>query len=406
MNDEILVHISTPATRKNDDLFRSLTAAYTEFVPRVRYREEPRYEAIGPEPSVGSEGGLPWTDHVETSMLSTSKDSYGSFPSHLFSGGQADNQSDGSVPTGSRLARLDRIQARWMEQITPKSTFVMKEQQSNRGPHSPKDFSTAFIEDTQLGAQALQSQLHDSHATTSEGTSNDEASSEASQPEKNLAQELGEVTGSTSTEVPVVPNRFSSVHARAQESRTVDLPTNPPDSSKPTPRTARVSKYAPTSTEPAPLSQEDFSKLPTDAYPPAPKITVECPGKLPSQITKHLAAIKVQNPKRFKPSAKRRAPKHDDRGYWMVDCSGWPTSLQHEFWTALCENVASGRLGWGTTLHRENSSSDSLGVVRLYSWAEVVEHMWLLLWLCSRGHIAGSSSRWIDADGKAVFEVL
>jgi hypothetical protein len=34
-----------------------------------------------------------------------------------------------------------------------------------------------------------------------------------------------------------------------------------------------------------------------------------------------------------------------------------------------------------------------------------VEYTWLLLWLCSKGQIVGSGSKWIDADGKVMFEV-
>jgi hypothetical protein len=40
--------------------------------------------------------------------------------------------------------------------------------------------------------------------------------------------------------------------------------------------------------------------------------------------------------------------------------------------------------------------------VRLYCWGEVVEHFWLLLWLCSNGMVASLGLRWIDADGVAV----
>jgi hypothetical protein len=149
----------------------------------------------------------------------------------------------------------------------------------------------------------------------------------------------------------------------------------------------------------------EFSKLPVDAFPPEPKISVAQPGVLPSQVTKHLAAIKKQNPTRFKPSKKRYTPKADNRGYWSIDCSHWIEKLQQEFWTTMCEQIEAGRLGWGATLHRETGSSRSLGKVRLYCWGEVVEHMWLVLWLCSRGKVVGSGLKWMDADGVAVFEM-
>jgi hypothetical protein len=46
-----------------------------------------------------------------------------------------------------------------------------------------------------------------------------------------------------------------------------------------------------------------------------------------------------------------------------------------------------------------------LGRVRLYCWAEVVEHTWLLLWLCSKGEVVGSGCKWMDADGSVAFEM-
>jgi hypothetical protein len=154
---------------------------------------------------------------------------------------------------------------------------------------------------------------------------------------------------------------------------------------------------------------QDFSKLAFEAFPPPPKVSTACPGRLPSQVTRHLAAIKAQNPKRFRYSKKHRTPKADERGYWSIACSIWPIYLQHEFWTSLCEHVSSGRLGWGTTLHREAADAHTLGQVRLYCWAEVAEHMWLILWLCSKGQLvrsaSASASKWIDSDGAVVLEV-
>ncbi|KAL5121227.1 hypothetical protein ACEQ8H_000695 [Pleosporales sp. CAS-2024a] len=78
----------------------------------------------------------------------------------------------------------------------------------------------------------------------------------------------------------------------------------------------------------APPEEHDFSKLPIDAFPPAPKVSTERPDKLPSQVTKQLAAVKTQNPKRFNLSARHGTPRYDDRGYWNVPTSAWPVSIQ------------------------------------------------------------------------------
>jgi hypothetical protein len=67
--------------------------------------------------------------------------------------------------------------------------------------------------------------------------------------------------------------------------------------------------------------------------------------------------------------------------------------------------VANGRLGWGVTLHREPAKGHELGLVRLYCWGEIVEHIWLALWLCSDGKISAFGSKWVDAGEKLVVEI-
>lgn len=149
-------------------------------------------------------------------------------------------------------------------------------------------------------------------------------------------------------------------------------------------------------------NETDFSELPMDAFPPPPITSVACPEILPSQITKHLAAIRTKNPTRFRPRKVHRNLEHDERGFWRIDCTRWSSHAQCDFWLLLCEHVCSGRVGWATTLHREAGTNRDLGLVRLYCWGEVVEHMWLLLWLCSKGKASELDAKWIDANGIAV----
>lgn len=417
MNDEILVHISAPATRQNDDLFRSLTEAYTIFVPHVRHGRESPHELHEPRISIASEGPLQ-SERTQTSYLSTSKDSYGSFPSLLSSGGQADSQvnnitgpgyasfRDGSNPTSSRLARLDHIQTRWKEQITPRPSFMDREPQGKRQIYTSEDAAAAFIEDTQLGAQTLQSQLHETYSTTSEDTSEDEPDQNALESvkipsEQALKNIVCKNLEAPASEQPTTVAVFNKAPADRSNKLRLDLAADLKSSIA----AACISHDPQNIASTSQVLPKDFSKLPIDAFPPAPKVSIERPSQLPSQITKHLAAIRAHNLERFQPTLKSDAPKSDNRGYWSVDCSQWSVELQHQFWTAACEHVLSGRLGWGTTLHREALSPQTLGLVRVYCWAEVVEHIWLLLWLCSKGQIANSGSKWMDAGGGVVYEV-
>jgi hypothetical protein len=428
MIDEILVHISTPATRQNDHLYRSLADAYLDFEPHTSHGRESQPGVDGRHGSFNSQLGTNTTSKevsqvhaaVDSSVLSTSKESYGSFPSYVSFEGQADNPriistqpviasaNGSSIPSSSRLARLDHIHMHWKEQATPKSSYIKVKESTTRSRLSPDDTDTdtAFIEDTQLGAQALQSQLQDSYSTTSEDTSEDETESDL------LLHDVSTILDSQRSTVSRKPGVLAPTHSVptaasgfinvAQEV----LPPleKPPASSsfivEPSTKKRKTEDIGAKAFE-----THDFSKLPIDAFPPAPKTSTLRPGKLPSQITKYLSALKIQNPTRFKPSKQYATPKHDDRGYWSITCSTWSAKSQHEFWVSMCEHISSGRLGWGITLHRDAVSSSTLGQVRLYCWAEVAEHTWLLVWLCSKGEIVSSDSKWIDAAGNVVFEV-
>jgi hypothetical protein len=266
---------------------------------------------------------------------------------------------------------------------------------------------TGFIEDTQLGAQALQSQLQDFESATPEDSSSDETPPSEYQPAETSVNSARAAGGIADMELPSAHPASDTIITRAASQRS-NVGSSVMVTKLPEQQPSKKQKIA-NGTSGLPETY-DFSHLSLDAFPPAPKISVERPNKLPSQITKHLAAIQAQNPRRYKTAERlgMRGPrqlKPDDRGYWSITCSDWPNSIQRDFWTSLCGHVTSGKLGWGVTLHRDACSSKVLGRVRVYCWFEVVEHIWLLLWLCSKGEIVGSSSKWIDADGVTCFEV-
>ncbi|KAJ4372344.1 hypothetical protein N0V83_004118 [Neocucurbitaria cava] len=426
-DEEILVHISTPATKQNDNLYQSLSRAYLEFEPQRRYPSEAQHERHGqtqPNTSRLDPATIPDDEHLsliaaEPSISSSNKDSYGSFPSHLSSDGAAKDYNltgtqprhgsleDDSIPTSSRLAQLERIHMNWKEKSTSKSSPINSARRLRRTSRNSEDADTAFIEDTQVAVQGLQSQLQETYSTTSEDTSDDDDGPKVKSQDDRLPadddsrQDVDRITAEVLASARPTANAVSNILIAnlQEEPRSDDRPKVPLPASK-----AGVVNPNYVDGHRASLKSLHFSKLPENAFPPAPQLSIARPGSLPSQITRYLTAIKRQNPKRFEPSKKLRVPKSDDRGFWSLDCSSWPKRLQYEFWSSICEHVLSGRLGWGTTLHRE-PSTQVLGQVKLYCWGEVVEHMWLLLWLCSKGKISGSRSNWYDADGIAVFEV-
>jgi hypothetical protein len=416
MVKDILVHISTPATRQNDHLYRSLADAYLDFEPHIGDRGQGTSLLSCPQDDSAATEAPQQNLVAGSSILSTSIESYGSFPSYISSVGQSAGSHDvdipqkpaftnnGSVPTSSRLAQLDQLHMRWKEQTTPKSSFVDARQYLSKPVPALEHAETDFIEDTQLGAQALQSQLQDSYSTTSQDTSGDESEPSKHRPEVTPAGYYRNDPNIVSREA------LSTTHSKPSTTATSSTKQPVLTRSKDTMTSSPWVAQPPSKKQKAEKDDRDFNKvynfndLPLDVFPPAPKISIACPGKLPSQITKHLAAIKAQNTKRFKLSKKYSTPKIDDRGYWFVVCSKWLTKVQHEFWTSLSEHVSSGRLGWGITLHRDASASQALGWIRLYCWAEVVEHTWLSLWLCSKGEVVGTGCKWVDAGGSVVFE--
>lgn len=416
MSDEVLVHISTPATRQNDDLYRSLASAYVEFEPHRSHSYVNRM-SDDETPRAPYGAGVAATT-IDESILSTSKESYGSFPSHLSSEGHVKGyyqkppsglSDSGSLPSSGRLVRLEHIHLKWKEKITPRSSFTNREQRARAGSEDTEDDpDTAFIEDTQLGAQALQSQLQMNGATAYEDTSEDEldAERECCQVRTSSYNDTqGDVLG---TKMAVPSSSYSTVPARDPTPSSMSLDTQNSEEQLNSfnidqQHTKDAQEHLIRATKVA--ETLDWSSLEAHAFPPAPTVSTAQPGKLPSQITKHLAAMKAQNPAKFRPSIISDLPRPDIRGYWSIRCSHWPLELQYEFWKSMQEHVRSGRLGWGTTLHRDGKVLGSLGHVRLYCWGEVVEHMWLLIWLCSNGKIASSDLKWYDANGHAVITI-
>ncbi|KAF2681851.1 hypothetical protein K458DRAFT_420227 [Lentithecium fluviatile CBS 122367] len=392
MNEEreILVHISAPATRQKDDLYRELANAYLEFEP---HETDDGLSRINP----GRGGATP--------NVNSSKDSYGSFPSQIESGDHSSSQNQANVRLSSslnedseldtsRLGQLERIHARW-RRSTAGTGVASVRPSSAKAPLSSAFSDTAFIDDTQLAYQALESQLLDNPSATSQDTSDDES-------------KVARIPSPQSVGDPQSARR-TTVQKASLSSDGIEADPSPPHAET---SAAIIHHDFPNDPKPQVQSQDpdfqacSFQHLPVEVYPPPPTVTVQAPGKLPSQITRYLGTLKEQNPSRFKPSGKFRALDQDERGHWAVDSSAWPYSLQSRFWTSLAEHVGSGKLGWGVTLHRDASHPRELGLIRLYCWGEIVEHIWLALWLCSEGKISNSGPKWIDAEDHVVIQIL
>ncbi|EMD94132.1 hypothetical protein COCC4DRAFT_79615 [Bipolaris maydis ATCC 48331] len=436
MIDELLVHISAPTTRQSDQLYQSLADAYLTFEADVSHRGSSRQidfvnQSASSRLNVATapDQGSSLRGTADASNLSTSKDSYGSFPSHLSLDGLKNHENDtvrsgdhavkdDSPPMFGRLAQSEHAYRDGKYRRSLRSSSTKRNLLVEKVPGTPADVDLGFVENTQPATEVLHTQLQESYLKNYDDTPASDTDEERIQdstieslvtatpdtkeefPERRRSMRLKAASSVAETPIPT-----AKLSAKPDAFATSQRAVNPDDalnSSSPASwHTTCEEKGPEDSSQVAPPI--DFSKFQIDVYPPEPKISTARPGTLPSQITPQLAALKQQNPKRFKPIRIGKKPKPDDRGYWLISCSHWSAQLQQAFWNNICEQVTSGKLGWGVMLYREGRTSRSLGQVKLYCWGEIVEHTWLVLWLCSKGKVSGSGLEWIDADGDAVF---
>ncbi|TFB04117.1 hypothetical protein CCMA1212_003588 [Trichoderma ghanense] len=118
-------------------------------------------------------------------------------------------------------------------------------------------------------------------------------------------------------------------------------------------------------------------------------------------IPDKLAKLAQDLSSRYRP-VPRRELEPLERGYWLLDCSGWSDDTFREGWLFLGNYLRSGLAGWGVWCRRDESRS----WIRLYCWAHVVKHTYLLLYLASGRQMKGTGAKWIDADGEVALEVL
>ncbi|UKZ73186.1 hypothetical protein TrVFT333_000827 [Trichoderma virens FT-333] len=117
-------------------------------------------------------------------------------------------------------------------------------------------------------------------------------------------------------------------------------------------------------------------------------------------ISDKLAKLAKDLSSRYRPIAKRPTEPLE-RGYWLLNCTGWSQDTRLEAWVFLANYLRSGLAGWGVWCRRDESHN----WIRLYCWAHVAKHMYLLLYLASGRHLKTTGAQWIDGDGEVVLEV-
>lgn len=117
-------------------------------------------------------------------------------------------------------------------------------------------------------------------------------------------------------------------------------------------------------------------------------------------VSGKLAKLARDLSSRYRPREKRPMEPFE-RGYWLVDCTSWTEEIRLEAWVFLANYLRSGLAGWGVWCRR-NEAHDW---IRLYCWAHVAKHTYLLLYLASGRHLKATGAEWIGADGEVVLEV-
>ncbi|KAF2739255.1 hypothetical protein EJ04DRAFT_484827 [Polyplosphaeria fusca] len=435
---EILVHISAAATRRDDELHRALADSYLGFesytpnTTKDGTSHDERRQGVLSAISVAA--GPPIQNHdyasLDDSLSGSGGAGYGSFPSHISTQLSLHIQQRhiSTASYTSDLVETSRVHSSWLgcrdrTQLHRKTKLSRSPPPNERTQSSlpgPSHSDTGFIEDTQLAAQALVSQLPDHGSTTSEDTCEYDTDPSINNYDVTIPSQpaVGPSKDFHQAPLPRLPVSSSRLDASVsipthelRDSSCTRMPISNPTS------VAFGSEFpvnfvkanAPRNID---IRTFDFSKLPFEVLPPKPRISVKTPGSLPSQMTTYLKTILQQNPDRFRPSQKLRMLDDDERGCWLLECKGWPLRVQLDFWSSVSELVRNGDIGWGATLHRvvdgheeAGLQAPSIGQIRLYGWGELVEPVWLALWLCSGGMMPGTESKWLDGGEIMVLRV-
>ncbi|KAK5459405.1 hypothetical protein LTS15_003533 [Exophiala xenobiotica] len=142
-----------------------------------------------------------------------------------------------------------------------------------------------------------------------------------------------------------------------------------------------------------------------------------------THVTKTLGrlAIRVPLSNHFRPVYVARDVNVLERGYWqfsihIVD-SAIPQDARKEeaacvwtekdfvqFWQNLSRFVQDGKAGWGTALVKEEDGERQWRI-RLFTWAEVLGHVWLVLWVLSDKLTERIPMQWIAGDGTLIVKM-
>lgn len=150
--------------------------------------------------------------------------------------------------------------------------------------------------------------------------------------------------------------------------------------------------------------KKKFSAL--EVFPPQPAVSVDhlSGSSLLTPRLQDLAEImpleQVYRPK-FHPSTGEGTSKESDlrplqRGYWLLDLSSWDEPSRWTTWARLHKCISGGGTGWGVWSCRDEPCVR----IRMYCFASLAGHVYLLLNDASGGKLRGTEVKWIGDEGR------
>lgn len=183
------------------------------------------------------------------------------------------------------------------------------------------------------------------------------------------------------------------------------------------PRPAKRPRLSPTSTTTTPATI-NLTTFPLQAHPtpPTPSSSPFATHLTPSLS---LLASRLSLPRIYKPAHQSRPLDLLERGHWVLRITlhpddddpapgsrTWSMRTLSRVWGFLRSFIVEGRAGWGVWGLLENPSihHDEL-CLKVYTWGEVIPHIYLLLFLATERRVRKMAAQWRDAADEVVVQM-
>ncbi|PQE21947.1 hypothetical protein CJF32_00009962 [Rutstroemia sp. NJR-2017a WRK4] len=100
----------------------------------------------------------------------------------------------------------------------------------------------------------------------------------------------------------------------------------------------------------------------------------------------------------YQPVKKTRELSGLERGHWLFHTSEIDQPLRHRMWNYLNKFISRGDAGWGVSAER----AEDWSTIRVNCWGQVVEHIYLLVFIASDNKIGGKEAYWRDGGAEVI----